>query len=93
MQQTLSEKAFLSAFLQLKTLWIVPIGIAYQGMLANYGTSQVPSLWGNGGDMSTSTFGQGGHQIFYPPQHFVIKSDVIVQTSWLHYSWKCFPAA
>jgi len=28
---------------------------------------QGPSLWGDGGDTSPQTFGQGGHNIFCPP--------------------------
>jgi len=42
--------------------------------------------------------GQGGHvpsqllDIFCPLQHFVKKSNVFVQISWLHYCWKCFPS-
>ena len=38
------------------------------------------------------TFGQGGHNIFCPPQHFEIKSNVFVQISRLHYCWKRFPS-
>ena len=28
---------------------------------------------------------------FCPPQHFVIKSNAVVQISWLHYCWKRYP--
>jgi len=51
---------------------------------------QGPSLRGDGEDMSTPTFGLGGHNIFCPHQHFVIKCNVAVQIPWLHYSWKRF---
>ena len=33
-------------------------------------------------------FDRGGHNIFCPPQHFVIKNNVVVQISWLH--CQCF---
>ena len=45
-----------------------------------YGGTRPPNFW------------TGGHNIFCPPQYFVIKSDVFVQISWLHYCWKCFPS-
>jgi len=35
---------------------------------------------------------KGGHNIVSPPQHFVMKSNVVVQISWLHYRWKRFPS-
>ena len=44
------------------------------------------------GDLSPPTFGRGGHNIFCHPQYFVIKSNVVVQISWLHYCWKSFPS-
>ena len=34
----------------------------------------------------------GTHFIFCPPQHFLVKSNVVVQISWLHYCWKRFPS-
>ena len=34
---------------------------------------------------------RGAHNIVCPPQYFVIKSNLVVQISWLHYCWKCFP--
>jgi len=33
------------------------------------------------GDMSPSTFGQGGTLSFVPPQYFVIKNNVVVQVA------------
>ena len=42
--------------------------------------------------MSPPTFGQWGHNIVCPPQHFVIKTNVVVQISWLHYCCKRFPS-
>jgi len=45
-----------------------------------------------GGEMSTPTTGQGGHNIFCTPQHFVMKTNVVVQISSLHYCWKLFPS-
>ena len=40
-----------------------------------------PNFW-TGGDIIS----------FVLPQHFVIKSNVVVQISWLHYCCKRFPA-
>jgi len=54
--------------------------------------SQGPSLWEDGGDMSPQLLDRGGHNIFCPPQHFVIKSNVVVQISWLHCCWKRLPS-
>jgi len=36
-------------------------------------------------------FGQGGYNIFCPPQHFVMKSNVVGEISWLH-CCKRFPS-
>jgi len=38
------------------------------------------------------TFVQGGTYYLLSPQHFVIKNNVVVQISWLHYCCKRFPA-
>ena len=43
-------------------------------------------------DMSPPTFGQGGHHIVCPPQHFVIKRNAVVQISCLHHCCKRFPS-
>jgi len=51
---------------------------------------QEPSLRGGGRDMSLTTFGQGGHNIF-SPQHFVIKNNVVLRISWLLYYGKASP--
>jgi len=47
---------------------------------------------GGRGDMSPQLLDSLGHTIFCPPQHFVIKSNVFVQISWLHYCCKRFPS-
>ena len=46
-----------------------------------------------GGGHVPPNFWTGGHNIVCPPQHFVIKSNVIVRISWLHFCWKCFLTA
>jgi len=40
------------------------------------------------GEHFPPTFGQGGHNIFYSSQYFVIKINVVVQISWYDYCWK-----
>jgi len=42
--------------------------------------------------MSPQLFDRGEHNIFCPPQNFVMKSYEVVQISWFHYCWKCFPS-
>jgi len=51
--------------------------------------NQGASLWGG---HVPSTLDRRGHNIFSPPQRFVIKSIVVVQISWLHYCCKRFPS-
>jgi len=46
---------------------------------------------GDGGDMSPQLLDSGGHNIFCPSQHFVMKSNVVVQISWLHLLLETFP--
>jgi len=53
---------------------------------------QGPSLRGGRGTCLPNVWTEGGHNIFCPPQHFVMKSNVVVQISWLHYCWKFFPS-
>jgi len=55
----------------------------------DYGMAEAEVMGGQG-DMSSPTFGQGGHYRL-SPQYFVIKNNVVVQISCLHYCWK--PAA
>ena len=71
--------------LGLKNLIPLKVNLLY----INY--CQGPSLRGNGETCPPQLLDRGRHNIFCPPQHFVMKSNVVVQISWYHYYWKCFP--
>jgi len=45
----------------------------------NMSWNQGPSLWGDEGDMPPNFWTVGDMISFVPPQHFVIKSNVLVQ--------------
>ena len=50
---------------------------------------QGPSLKGGEGTCPPN-FRTVGDIISFVPQYFVIKNNVVVQFSWLHYCWKSF---
>jgi len=63
--------------------------ISTKNNLLIHSTAEGPRLSGGGGTFPP-TFGHGGHSIFWTPQQVVIKNNVVVQISWLHYCWKRF---